>query len=199
MKCSEVALVNIEKQRIFFGLEESDIDKFSNFSDGTYKKLSSREVPLLIDTVQDIVEKTFNSKISDFLKPNFKVKNTQSLSDHVKLIVEKNQLNKGNKTIPPYATIIIFSRIKINEHFSNKTIKDYLPDELKNKKIELGSSSLNKNISPIDNTENGTRKPFNQYVYSTAINEKQFERAKAKVDQDWLKKFYDETRNDKNG
>lgn len=190
MILSKIAINNLEKQRKLLGLKESDIDKYAELEEGTYLKVIRDEIELSLNTLQNIVEKVFNSKVKEYLNSTFKAKPLSSLSETLQLIVAKNNTEPSYGPLPNYLTLIIHYKLKINDEFSNKLFKENLPIALKEQKIELKKYTLRNNINAIEGaTEEGTHKNFNQFVYTVPFNDQQITRARKKVNVEWLKEL----------
>lgn len=194
MILSQIAISNLEKQRKHLGLEESDIDKHAELENGTYLKVINGEIELSLNTLQNIVEKVFNSKVKEYLNITFKVKPLSSLSEPLQLLISKNNKKPSYGPLPNYLVLIIHYKIKVNGEFSNKLFKDYLPSAFKGQNIELHKYTLRKNINPIEGaTEEGTHKNFNQFIYTSPFSDLEITTARKKVNADWLKEFEEKT------
>lgn len=196
MILSEIAINNLEKQRNLLGLEESDIDQYAELEEGTYLNVIRGEIELTLNTLQNIVEKVFNSKVKEYLNSTFKAKPLSSLSETLQLIVAEKNTEPVYGPLPNYLTLIIHYKLKIDDEFSNKLFKENLPQALKEQKIEPKKYTLRNNISAIEGaTEEGTHKNFNQFIYTIPFTHLQITRARKNVNAEWLKEFEEKLKN----
>lgn len=132
----DICLQNLEKARIYFGIQMQEIDRFAELGINAYSRIISRKQKIKLNELITICNKIYGGKAIEFLNPYMSVPNLSSLPIQIAEIVEvrknKKPREQKKREIIQYCIIILAKHFNPGDEFTNTQIKEYL-----NKNLQL--------------------------------------------------------------
>lgn len=184
----QIIILNLERLRKNYGLEQGEVDKFGGLKNGTYKNVVNGKVIL---NVKDLISiaKIYISDPSKVFNPKMRMPGFKDLPVSIKEIASE-RLGKSEKVIEKkdliyYCIIILDNYFEIGNEFTNAEIKGYFTGEFetafKGKSIEWGKSVLSSFIEDTGKTQPGKTKPVKVYQLIKKIPSQMVKKAKETV------------------
>lgn len=203
-------LSNVTMARKHINLSESDLDNLIKEYGFNYSKLENGSKKTVSLELAYRIAQVFNRSIEDFITDDFQPFDLITTNIRTQEYIKKNiKTNKDHSVIKKFINayvIIIIKNFKKDTQFTNSDIIPKLPPILNQYNSIDWTAGLLKGL--VTNTNNYRKSPDDNdpknrgeaiYQLNEQVPKNVIDKALKKVDQDWLKKYYDETRNDKNG
>lgn len=192
-KTDEVELIiNIlENLRKHFNITKSEIDKKSKLNAGQYGRMILRNQKIDIESLKDICKNVYNLTIKETLNLENEFPNEDKLPTDIQILIKGRTKvrEQVKRNFPSHLFIIIDKTIQVGDIIHNDILKSYLPDDLKNKAIELDKTSIKNFVVNINEGKKGTKK---QFKLVTSIPENILSKAQGSVDALWLNEFIED-------